>query len=92
MNIANRFVNVGCQSLTSITGATALTVPAGATCALISAVTGAVSLRDDGTAPTQTVGIQIPAGSTLEYSGSLGAVQIISASGTVFVSYYKGVG
>lgn len=86
-----RYVPLGFVS-GSPTVATTLSVPAGATHALISAITGAAFFRDDGTAPTATAGISIPAGTTFEYSGNLAQIQIIQATGTLNVSFYKQVG
>lgn len=80
-------VPLGFQQLTP-TSATGLTVPAGATLAVIVGATLAFSWRDDGTAPTSTVGMIWPVGTPLYYAGNLGAIQFISATGTVNVSYY----
>ena len=46
--------------------------------------------RDDGTAPTATVGMLLPAGAELRYTGALAALRLIQASAgaTVNVSYY----
>jgi len=43
---------------------------------------GVVRWRDDGTAPTATVGMSIPSGGELDYVGELSAIKFISSSGT----------
>ncbi len=70
--------------------AVSLTVPSGASIAEICAE-GGVRYRDDGTAPTATVGMPVPSGTCFAYSGPLSAIQFISESGTVSidVSYYR---
>ena len=75
------------------TTATALTVPTGATVAVIQAETNVVRMRDDGTDPTASVGFLIPtgAGGEMIYSGDLSAVKLIDTSAgasTVNVLYY----
>jgi hypothetical protein len=82
------YTPMGFQTLTPV-AATFLTVPVGARIALLSATTGAVSWRDDGGVPTAAVGIQIPAGTTMQYTGNLSALQVISATGTLNISYYR---
>lgn len=78
---------IGFQQL-SPTAATALTVPSGATLAVIVSA-ASFTWRDDGVAPTATVGMVWPATVPLYYAGNLSAIQVINASGTVNVSYYK---
>lgn len=53
---------VGHQFITSLSSAVALTVPSGATSALIQAETKDIRWRADGTAPTTTVGMLLEAG------------------------------
>lgn len=74
-----------------LTAATSLTPPAGATLAQVCAEGAPVRYRDDGVAPTATVGIPLGMGACIQYSGPLGAVQFIqqSATATLDVSYYK---
>lgn len=50
----------------------------------------AVRWRDDGTAPTATVGMRLAPGAQLEYDGDLSAIQFIeeAASAKINVSYY----
>jgi len=49
-----------------------------------------VRWRDDGTAPTSSVGMILSAGQELDYSGDLTMIQFIAASGSPIlnVSYY----
>lgn len=62
-------------------------MPTGARVALINAV-GALSWRDDGVAPTATVGMLVAAGGTFQYTGNLSALQLISAA-AVNISFYR---
>lgn len=52
--------------------------------------TGAVRWRDDGTAPTATVGMLLPNGSELDYFGEMTAIQfIVSAAVPILdIAYY----
>lgn len=81
---------LGYQQITSLSAAAALTVPTGATMALIVAETQGVRWRDDGTAPTSSVGMPLAAGVSLSYDGDLRAIRFIqqTASATLNVSYY----
>ena len=81
---------LGYQQITSLSASTARTVPVGATLALIVAETQAVRWRDDGTAPSATVGMPLATGVSLSYDGDLNAVRFIqqTASATLNVSYY----
>lgn len=67
-----------------------LAVPAGATSAVIQAEAQAVRWRDDGTAPSATVGMTIAAGGELLYDGNLAALKFIevAASAKLNVSFY----
>lgn len=69
----------------SITDSTAvsLTVPTGAYIAHIQAYDGALRYRDDGTAPTASVGMSVASTGDIWYDGDLDAIQLISESGTV---------
>ncbi len=85
---------LGYQQLTSLATAAALTVPAGAStaeieCDSVSAV--GVRFRDDGTAPTATVGMELLPGASFFYTGDLTKLQFIqvSASAKLNVSYYS---
>lgn len=59
--------------------------------ALITPEAQAVRWRDDGTAPTSTVGMPLAVGDTLEYDGDLNKIQFIeqSASAKLNISYYR---
>ena len=78
------------QYALSVATATNLTPPTGATIAQICVETAAVRYRDDGIAPTASVGIPLAAGWCGPYAGPLSAIQFIAQSGspTIDVSYY----
>jgi hypothetical protein len=76
--------------------ATSLTVPLGTAGAEICVEVAGVRYRDDGMAPTASVGIPVvPASTTIpacfQYFGPLNKIQFIAISGSplVSVSYYK---
>ena len=81
-------------SASTLASATGLTVPTGAAIAEICVETAGVRYRDDGTAPTATVGIPVVATSSapacFQYAGPLSAIQfiLISGSPTMDISYY----
>ncbi|OWT68087.1 MULTISPECIES: hypothetical protein [unclassified Achromobacter] len=77
-------------SSASLATAQALTPPAGSRVALIQAEAQAMRWRDDGTAPTATVGMLVPAGGSLEYNGDLTAIRLIAATAGAIanVTYY----
>ena len=86
---------VAFEQLTSVSGATILTVATykNANIALIECDHTAnkyVRWRDDGVAPTATVGMTIAPGGQLYYDGDLSAIQLIeeSASAKINVTYY----
>jgi hypothetical protein len=86
---------LGYQQLAANSTAQALTVPAGANCALFAVETANVRWRDDGVAPTTSAGMPIVAGAApFFYSGTLSALQFIAESGSplVNVSYYRPAG
>lgn len=67
-------------------------IPTGATMAMLQAETANVRYRDDGTAPTSSVGMQIVSGQNpILYSGTLSAVEFIAASGSpvLDVAFYR---
>lgn len=90
---------LGFQSLSSLSSSTGLTVPGGATTARVCVEYQPVRYRDDGTAPTATVGMPlVPAlaivpvqPSCFDYNGDLTAIRFIQqqAGAVVDVSYYK---
>lgn len=85
------WVPLGFQQLATLTSAVGLTVPAGATAAYVVCTGQPVTWRDDGTAPTATVGIPLPVNTVLLYQGTLGAIQFIQTTATAVcnVAYYK---
>ena len=90
--------SLGYQQITSLSSAQSLTVPARdglgnkqqATIALITPQTQGVRWRDDGVAPTASIGMPLAAGVTLQYDGDLTRIQFIeqSASAALNISYY----
>lgn len=83
---------LGYQQITSLSSATSLTVPVGATRAVIVAEAQSVRWRDDGTAPTATIGmIQLTTTNPLAYSGNLAALSFIetTSSAKLDISYYR---
>jgi hypothetical protein len=79
-------------SAATLAAATSLTVPTGATVAVVQVDTAAVYWRDDGSAPTGSSGIRIAAGITQAFGpDSLIDIQFIKATGglpVLNVSYY----
>ena len=84
---------MGFEQITSLSSSAALTVPSGATIAVVQADVADVRWRPDGatTAPTASVGMLLPAGAERVFDGGLSAVRFIqTASGAVVnVSYYQ---
>lgn len=90
---------MGYQQITSLSSAASLTVPsvipstgeiASPTRAVIICETQAVRWRDDGTAPTSSVGMPLAVGQPLSYDGNLKKIQFIeqTASAKLNVTYY----
>lgn len=89
---------LGYQQITSLSASTALTVPTvdvnGNACrptvAVIIPQTQAVRWRDDGVAPTASVGMPLAAGVTLQYDGDLTQIRFIEqvAGAVLNVTYY----
>jgi hypothetical protein len=81
---------LGYQQITSLSSAQALTVPRDATRALIAPLTQTVRWRDDGVAPTASVGMPAAAGTYLSYDGDLNRIRFIevSASAELNITYY----
>ena len=81
---------LGYQQITTLTTAVGLTVPPGAVGAIIVAEAQAVRWRDDGTAPTATVGMPLAVAAALEYAGDLSAIKFIeqTAGAKLNVAYY----
>jgi hypothetical protein len=90
---------LGYQQITSLSSSTALTVPqkdlsglAGTPrIAIITPETQGVRWRDDGVAPTASVGMPLAAGVTLQYDGDLSQIRFIeqTASAKLNVTYYS---
>lgn len=87
----NNLTPMGYQQITSLSAATGLTVPTGATLALIQAESQNVRWRDDGTNPTASVGMYIVVDTVLSYTGKLSAIKFIqtAASATLNIAYYR---
>jgi hypothetical protein len=89
----------GYQQISDLSSAVGLTVPqtdatglnAKPSIALITAEAQGVRWRDDGIAPTATVGMPLAAGVTLQYDGDLNKIQFIqqTASAKLNISYYS---
>ncbi|HEY7294248.1 MAG TPA: hypothetical protein VH916_04360 [Dehalococcoidia bacterium] len=87
------YQQIGAGTLAS---ATPLTVPSdsagrAASYAFIQVDTANVRWRDDGTAPTASVGVQLASAGSFWYAGTLSAIQFIAVSGSpvLNVSYYR---
>lgn len=74
----------------STTVAVSLTVPSGARIAVVDVEAQNIRWRDDGAAPTATVGMRWMSDNEYVYSGNLSAIQFINESaGTILnISYY----
>lgn len=90
MGLKSTTVCLGYQQITSLSSATGLTVPQGATLALIVPETQNVRWRDDGTNPTASVGMPIFVGASLSYDGDFNRIKFIeeTASAKLNISYY----
>ena len=81
----NGHPSIGYQQITSLASATNLTVPTTGgqvAWALICAETAGVRWRDDGTAPTASVGQPLAAGQCFQYAGPLLTIQFIAQTGS----------
>ena len=98
INLKAITVCMGYQQITNLTSAVNLTVPVldptglnqKPTIALITPETKGVRWRDDGIAPTGSVGMPLAAGVTLQYDGDLTKIKFIEDdSGAILnISYY----
>ena len=89
---------LGYQQITSLSAATNLTVPtknlsglkSTPSIAIITPEAQAVRWRDDGVAPSATVGMPLAVGVTLQYDGDLTQIQFFEQAGgaKLNVSYY----
>lgn len=88
---------LGYQQIAVLTSSSALTVPGAATgvtparIAVIQCEGQPVRWRDDGTAPTASVGMRLLVGQELRYDGDLNSIRFIeeAASAKLNVSYYE---
>lgn len=88
---------LGFQQIAVLTASTGLTVPGASTgilparMAIIHAEAQPVRWRDDGVAPTATVGMRLQPGQELKYDGDLNAIRFIeeTASAKINISYYE---
>ena len=90
---------LGYQQITDLSSAVSLTVPqkdlsglAGTPrIAIITPEGQGVRWRDDGVAPTASVGMPLAAGVTLQYDGDLSQIQFIQQSATakLNITYYS---
>jgi len=80
----------GYEQITGLSSAKGLTVPSGATIAIIKPEAQAVRWRDDGTSPTSSVGQPLATTEELYYDVNLAAIEFIeqSASAKLNVTYY----
>lgn len=84
-------VALGYQQIVGLAAATALTIPAGTSLAIITPETQAVRWRDDGTDPTASVGYPLAASAELQYSAAqLSRLKFIeqTATATLNICYY----
>lgn len=82
---------LGYQQITSLASAAMLTVPKNATLAIIRCETQNCRYRDDGVAPTASVGFPLLTSDILQYDGDLARIQFIEVSGSakLNVLYYE---
>jgi hypothetical protein len=98
MNIKAVTAAMGYQQITALATAVGLTAPTQdrqgnlkqPTFALITAETQGVRWRDDGVAPTASVGMPLAVGVSLQYDGDLRGIRFIeqTASAKLNISYY----
>jgi len=92
--ILGRMVPNGFQQIASVAASTGLTPPDRSHIALIQPSGGDVRWRDDGVAPTATIGMLLADGVVFLYSGDLNAIRFILASGApaLNITYYRNNG
>jgi hypothetical protein len=86
------YTALGCQQITSLASAAPFaSVPTGAKLATVTPEVQPVRYRDDGTAPTASIGPLLYPGLVWSYSGPLASIQFIqtAASATIDVCFYK---
>jgi len=84
-------IALGYQQLTSIDASSALTIPAGTAYCVFQCEAQAIRWRDDGTAPTASVGFPLAVAVNYTYdAGQLSALRVISqvAGAKLNVVYY----
>lgn len=82
---------LGYQQITSLAAAQTLTIPAGTQAALVTPETQSVRWRDDGTAPTATIGYPLSTSQELELDcAQMAAIKFIeqTASAKLNICYY----
>lgn len=86
-----RATPLGYQQLSVAGTAVGLTVPTGATMAIITVSGQIVRYRDDGTVPTASVGMPLAVGSIFNYASALSAIQFIAeaSTATLDILYYQ---
>jgi hypothetical protein len=71
----------GYEQITNLTTAVGFSsIPGAAKYAFVTVSGANVRYRDDGTAPTSSLGMPVPVGSQLQYSGTLSAIEFIQES------------
>lgn len=98
MGLKTTTASLGYQQIVGLAASTGLTVPTrdlnGQSCdptmALIVAETQGVRWRDDGVAPTASVGMPLAPGVPLQYDGDLQAIRFFeqAATATLNITYY----
>jgi hypothetical protein len=85
------YTPLGYQQISPVSATQFLTVPLAARVAEICVETNNVRYRDDGTAPTTSVGIPVSSGTCFQYSGSLTAIEFtyVTSPSVLDVSYYR---
>ena len=86
------YTALGCQQITSLSAAAPFaSIPTGAKLATVTPEVQPVRYRDDGTAPTASIGPLLYPGLVWSYSGPLASIQFIqtAASATIDVCFYK---
>jgi hypothetical protein len=92
------FINpLGYCQLTSVSSSTLVSscsggIPARTAWAVLCVDTAAIRWRDDGTAPTASVGMPVAAGQCFYYSGTFSTLRVIAQTGSpvVNISFYSG--
>jgi len=84
-------VNRGYEQITVLSSSTGINGAAGATLAVIVVEGQNVRYRDDGTDPSASVGMPVPAGASINYDGTFDDLRFIEvAAGAILnISYYS---